>query len=112
MRKTLLLTLLACFFCAPAFAGHIVLPARTPSILVAPDYADPFQTPAADSGQVFVSDEGYLFSYDSLQRRMYHMPYSYAIEKDGHIIPVEMAGAAPIPTFPQTVIIDGMFVTK
>jgi len=40
------------------------------------------------------------------------MPYSYAIEKDGHIIPVEMAGAAPIPTFPQTVIIDGMFVTK
>lgn len=112
MRRILLLTLLSSLLCVPAFAGHIVVPARTPSIITSPDYADTFQTPNTHSGQVFTSDEGYLFSYDSFQRRMYHMPYSYALEKDGRIIPVEMAGAAPIPMFPQTVIIDGMFVTK
>ena len=111
MKKGLVL---AAAFCAalvalPAFAGHIVVPARGPAVIIAPDYSDPYLSPSEAEGRTFLSDEGYVFTYDSLRRRMYQMPYSYAVQRNGRIVPVESLGKR---TVPATVLIDGMFYTK
>ena len=93
----------------PAFAGHIAVPARAPAIITAPDYADPFLSPSGAGGHTFESKEGYVFSYDSMQRRMYQMPYSYAIEvSPGRTVPVEHLGKTVV----TTVLVDGMFVAR
>lgn len=100
---------------AVANDGFALLPARYPSILISPDHEDSFRTPSGHEGRKFESDEGYAFSYDSMGRRMYDIPYSYAVEHEGRIKPVEALGHAtlvvahPVPT---TVLVDGLFITR
>jgi hypothetical protein len=81
---------------ASSEASYVLIPAAAPAIITAPDYADRFQSPSPSAlpAQLFLSKEGYLFSFDNAGRRIYHVPSSYVLASPGgDSVPVRFIAA-------------------
>jgi hypothetical protein len=95
LQKVTLAVMVALLACGPLSAQVLYVPQGAPALIIAPDYPDSYHTPKAAKGavslspHVFVSPEGYLFSYDTLGRRNYYVPQSYVVA------PVHLT--APVP---------------
>lgn len=96
-----------CFSIVPTEAQYILVPAQGPAIITMPDYVNTFQAPAPSAlpGQMFLSTDGYLFSFDSTGRRVYHMHASYILAPCGGRVHAQYIVAPMIAMHPAALYI-------
>ncbi len=97
------------FFFLPASseAQYMLFPTQTPAIITTPDYVDPFQAPSPSSlpGQLFRSQEGYLFSFDTTGKRVYHMYPSYVLASRGGSVSLHYVAAPLVSAHPGAALV-------